>query len=169
MSKMAITLIYLLNGTAVSIFGGLLSASFCDFLRSRRKHLIFWCGMALMPASQDLLVREQCQFRHQSQYKPMVKTFRPTRRGRTVPGIKKTKRLQRNFWTPAQNIPIPFPSICPYFPKMHDGSSVYMTGGLLYILERAWIILIALSSSRVMSGNFLFRFLRYFPFSLSFI
>lgn len=41
-------LIPLLNGTAVSVFGALLSASFCDCLRSRRNRLIFWCGMALI-------------------------------------------------------------------------------------------------------------------------
>lgn len=42
------SLIPLLNGTAVSVFGALLSASFCDCLRSRRNRLIFWGGMALI-------------------------------------------------------------------------------------------------------------------------
>lgn len=42
------TIISLLNDAAVSIFGGLLSASFCDALRTRRNRRIFWLGMALM-------------------------------------------------------------------------------------------------------------------------
>nr|WP_325211747.1 hypothetical protein [uncultured Oscillibacter sp.] len=41
-------MIPLLNGVAVSVFGGLLGASFCDDLKARRKRLIFWLGMALM-------------------------------------------------------------------------------------------------------------------------
>lgn len=42
------TLVSLLNDAAVSIFGGLLSASFCGAMTSRRNRLIFWLGMALM-------------------------------------------------------------------------------------------------------------------------
>lgn len=39
------TLISLFNDAAVSIFGALLSVSFCDCLHSRRSYLIFWCSM----------------------------------------------------------------------------------------------------------------------------
>ena len=42
------TVISLLNDAAVSIFGGLLAASFCGVLSDRRKRRIFWLGMALM-------------------------------------------------------------------------------------------------------------------------
>lgn len=49
------TLLFLLNDAAVSIFGGVLSASFCDCLRSRRNRLIFWCGLALMLIPQGLV------------------------------------------------------------------------------------------------------------------
>lgn len=42
------TAIFLLNDAAVSIFGGVLSASFCGALRTRRNRFIFWLGMALM-------------------------------------------------------------------------------------------------------------------------
>lgn len=42
------TLISLLNDAAVSVFGGLLSASFCGALSTRRNRWIFWLGMALM-------------------------------------------------------------------------------------------------------------------------
>lgn len=41
-------LISLVNDAAVSIFGGLLSASFCGALNNRRRRWIFWLGMALM-------------------------------------------------------------------------------------------------------------------------
>ena len=44
----AAPMISLLNDTAVSIFGGLLSASFCGVLHTRRNRWIFWLGMALM-------------------------------------------------------------------------------------------------------------------------
>lgn len=47
MSKAEI-IISLLNDTAVSVFGGLLSASFCGALNTRRSLRIFWLGMALM-------------------------------------------------------------------------------------------------------------------------
>lgn len=40
--------ISLSNDAAVSVFGALLSASFCDCLRSRRSRQIFWGGMALL-------------------------------------------------------------------------------------------------------------------------
>lgn len=43
-----LTLISLLNDAAVSIYGGLLSASFCGVLNTRRNRRIFWLGMALM-------------------------------------------------------------------------------------------------------------------------
>ena len=46
------TLISVLNDAAVSIFGGLLSASFCGALAVRRSRGIFWLGMALMLFSQ---------------------------------------------------------------------------------------------------------------------
>ena len=42
------TLLFLLNDASVSIFGGLLSASFCGALTTRRNRRIFWLGMALM-------------------------------------------------------------------------------------------------------------------------
>ena len=42
----AAALISLLNAAAVSIFGGLLSASFCGVLSSRHDRRIFWMGMA---------------------------------------------------------------------------------------------------------------------------
>ena len=38
----------LLNGFAVSIFGSVLSASFCNALTARRNRLIFWGGMVLL-------------------------------------------------------------------------------------------------------------------------
>ena len=41
-------LIYLLNDAAVSVFGSLLSASFCGALRTRRNQCIFWFGIVLM-------------------------------------------------------------------------------------------------------------------------
>lgn len=46
MNETAAYLIALLNYGVVSIFGGLLSASFCDALRGRRSRAVFWCGMA---------------------------------------------------------------------------------------------------------------------------
>lgn len=45
---MSETLVSLLNDAAVSVFGGLLSASFCDALNTRRKRCIFWLAMALL-------------------------------------------------------------------------------------------------------------------------
>lgn len=44
--------ISLLNDIAVTLFGSLLSASFCDALDSRRNRWIFWCCMALLPILQ---------------------------------------------------------------------------------------------------------------------
>lgn len=41
-------LIAVLNDAAVSVFGGVLSASFCDALRTQRERIAFWCGMAVM-------------------------------------------------------------------------------------------------------------------------
>ena len=38
----------LLNGFAVSVFGSVLSASFCNVLATRRSRCIFWCCMALL-------------------------------------------------------------------------------------------------------------------------
>lgn len=40
--------ITMLNGTMVGSFGGLLAASFCDSLGTRRNRRIFWLGMALL-------------------------------------------------------------------------------------------------------------------------
>lgn len=37
-----------LNGFAVSVFGSILSASFCNVLVTRRNHCIFWGGMVLL-------------------------------------------------------------------------------------------------------------------------
>lgn len=42
-----------LNDFAVSIFGSVLSASFCDALGTRRKRRIFWCCMVLVPLLQS--------------------------------------------------------------------------------------------------------------------
>ena len=44
--------ISLLNDIAVTLFGSLLSASFCDTSDSRRTRWIFWCCMALLPILQ---------------------------------------------------------------------------------------------------------------------
>lgn len=51
----AATLISLLNDVAVSIFGGVLSASFCGALSTRRERRIFWLGMALMLIPQGIV------------------------------------------------------------------------------------------------------------------
>lgn len=40
------------NALAVSLFGSVLSASFCGVLERRRNRLIFWCCMALIPILQ---------------------------------------------------------------------------------------------------------------------
>lgn len=59
--------ITMLNGTMVGAFGGLLAASFCDSLNTRRKRRIFWLGMALMlmpqgavylSSADDMLLRQ---------------------------------------------------------------------------------------------------------------
>ena len=51
----AVTLISLINDAAVSIFGGLLSASFCDALNTRRNRRIFWLAMVLMLIPQGVV------------------------------------------------------------------------------------------------------------------
>ena len=43
----------LLNNIAVSLFGSILSVSFCDELATRRKRRIFLCCMALLPLLQQ--------------------------------------------------------------------------------------------------------------------
>ena len=45
----------LLNGFAVSIFGSVLSATFCNALTARRNRLIFWGGMVLLLLLQSLV------------------------------------------------------------------------------------------------------------------
>jgi len=45
-------IITLLNDSAVGVFGSLLGASFCDDLKTRRKRLVFWLGLALILAVQ---------------------------------------------------------------------------------------------------------------------
>lgn len=49
------TLIFLLNDAAVSVFGGLLSASFCGVLSTRRNRWIFCLGMALLLIPQGVI------------------------------------------------------------------------------------------------------------------
>lgn len=73
MSKAA-TLISLLNDAAVSVFGGLLSASFCDALQTRRNRRIFWLGMALLliPQGAAYLI---CNAQFQRQIYPLVLHF----------------------------------------------------------------------------------------------
>ena len=51
----AAILISLLNSATVSVFGGLLSASFCGALDTRRNRRIFWAGMALMIIAQGMV------------------------------------------------------------------------------------------------------------------
>lgn len=41
--------ISLLNNVAMSFFGGILSASFCNALSTRKKRIIFVCCMILLP------------------------------------------------------------------------------------------------------------------------
>ena len=45
--------ISLLNSASVSIFGSVLSASFCEALSTRRNRRIFWCCMTLIPLLQS--------------------------------------------------------------------------------------------------------------------
>ena len=47
-------LINLLNKAVVSVFGALLSASFCGALNTRRNRRIFWFGMALLLVFQEM-------------------------------------------------------------------------------------------------------------------
>lgn len=42
------TLLTILNNVAVSVFGSVLAASFCNIFHSRKKHWIFWCSMVLI-------------------------------------------------------------------------------------------------------------------------
>ena len=49
------TWITLLDGFVVSIFGSVLSASFCNALDTRKKRLIFWCCALLLPLVQGVL------------------------------------------------------------------------------------------------------------------
>lgn len=42
------TLLTILNNVAVSVFGSVLAASFCNIFHSRKKHRIFWCSMVLI-------------------------------------------------------------------------------------------------------------------------
>lgn len=48
MSETVHILIAVLNDAAVSVFGGVLSAAFCDALHTRRDRIVFWCSMAVM-------------------------------------------------------------------------------------------------------------------------
>ena len=45
----------LLNDIAVSLFGSVLSASFCDALATRRNRRLFWCCMALITILQGVV------------------------------------------------------------------------------------------------------------------
>jgi len=45
--------VFLLNDVAVSLFGSVLSASFCGALSTRRNRRIFWCCMAVIPLLQS--------------------------------------------------------------------------------------------------------------------
>ncbi len=49
------TWIVLADGFAVSLFGSVLSASFCNALDTRKKRLIFWCCALLLPMVQGIL------------------------------------------------------------------------------------------------------------------
>lgn len=44
----------LLNNVAVSVFGSVLAASFCDALDRRKNRIIFWICIALIPIAQGL-------------------------------------------------------------------------------------------------------------------
>lgn len=55
MNEMLFRWTALLNDAAVSVFGGVLSASFCDALRTRRDRWVFWGGMAAMLVPQGLV------------------------------------------------------------------------------------------------------------------
>lgn len=48
------TWIVLLDGLAVSIFGSVLSASFCNALNTRKKRILFWCCALLLPLVQGI-------------------------------------------------------------------------------------------------------------------
>lgn len=49
------TWISLLDGFAVSIFGSMLSASFCDALNTRKKRWVFWSCALLLPLVQGII------------------------------------------------------------------------------------------------------------------
>lgn len=45
----------LLNNVAVSVFGSVLAASFCDALNRRKNRIIFWICIALIPIVQGII------------------------------------------------------------------------------------------------------------------
>ena len=45
----------LLNNVAVSVFGSVLAASFCDALDRRKNRIIFWICIALIPIAQGII------------------------------------------------------------------------------------------------------------------
>ena len=45
----------LLDGFAVSLFGSVLSASFCNALNTRKKRILFWCCALLLPLAQGII------------------------------------------------------------------------------------------------------------------
>ena len=47
--------VFLLDGIAVSLFGCVLSASFCNALNTRRKRWIFWCCIIVLSLLQGLI------------------------------------------------------------------------------------------------------------------
>jgi len=49
-------LLSLLNGAAVSLFGSILAASFCNILDTPRRRRIFWCCAVLLPLLQGLIL-----------------------------------------------------------------------------------------------------------------
>ena len=48
----------LLNNVAVSVFGSVLAASFCDALDRRKNRIIFWICIALIPIAQGIIYYE---------------------------------------------------------------------------------------------------------------
>ena len=44
-----------LNNLAVSVFGSVLAASFCDALDRRKNRIIFWICIALIPIAQGII------------------------------------------------------------------------------------------------------------------
>ena len=47
-----------LNNVAVSVFGSVLAASFCDALDRRKNRIIFWICIALIPIAQGIIYYE---------------------------------------------------------------------------------------------------------------